>query len=359
MHTSPHSNFSTTYKTSPYQIPPSNLFSYVFSLKTKTWSCQPCGKTFRSYSGIYKHKKQVHGNDVPTHHCTKCPKSFLHATSLKRHVAETHKYIYTCSHCPNTYSRLIHMDNHNCNKHDGTATVHACPWDGITTKKAIIHPSTQKPLQSKTILSRILTALPKSSHVHPYPAPAIPRNYPSMPSLDFDVICHLTDKNQPTPPYCSTFFGKKTYNRTENTKTLNYAIKQTVYPHTMYYTKTFDKTRHMVKNPTHNVTKIVTKITPVTKTITNPTPAPIRMMTIITSEDPLHQITTIETPTTTTWLAKEKPRHPSHRLQTPSPLDNQFTAPPTPMPTSPWTIRSTHKEIEYRLFGTDSEDDAN
>lgn len=87
----------------------------------KTWEClEPgCGKKFRMFAHLNRHKKMIHLKLKPFQ-CAQCPRSFGTLTNYKRHI-DSHLGIrpYKCEFCPsafitrsavNTHKRIFHEE---------------------------------------------------------------------------------------------------------------------------------------------------------------------------------------------------------------------------------------------------------
>ncbi|KER25057.1 hypothetical protein T265_14278, partial [Opisthorchis viverrini] len=62
--------------------------------------CPKCGKHFKSWAGLKKHRRAIHPEGV-RHVCEKCVETFPRELDLQRHISQVHEHQarHTCPHC--------------------------------------------------------------------------------------------------------------------------------------------------------------------------------------------------------------------------------------------------------------------
>ena len=88
------------------------------SLRTETYNCPQCEKTYTTKSGLYNHQATVHRGKK--HKCDECDKEYNSKASLLDHKNSKHLgMLFKCDLCDKSYKTKNVLKDHKRNKHSG------------------------------------------------------------------------------------------------------------------------------------------------------------------------------------------------------------------------------------------------
>ena len=85
-------------------------------LKTKSYECDICKKSFKNKSNLKTHIDGIHKNLKPFK-CSDCKASFTHRCRLKRHMTSIHKKLKSCIICDEYFSLKQDFRKHMAEVH--------------------------------------------------------------------------------------------------------------------------------------------------------------------------------------------------------------------------------------------------